>query len=165
MVGLQCAAGCGDAICREGSRGNSTGGTTFLYISLVGAFITANGWSAAFPDALNIGHPRQKHGAHIHRRISSIFLICLGLQVLHEVFFLLLSLPLFSCLSFSPSPVLCAASSFTATKRWVFPAEHSWGASRTWSTAEFLFLPFIHMQDCSERWKFQWNGMLAKSMH
>lgn len=39
--------GCGGVIFREGSRGSSAGGTTFLYIPLDGAFTTANGGLAA----------------------------------------------------------------------------------------------------------------------
>lgn len=82
-------------------------------------------------------------------------------------FFPLLLFTLYSFLSFSLSPVLLAASPFTVTaiKKRVFPAQHSRGASRAWSTTDFFFLLFICMCDCSERWKFQWNGMLAKSMH
>lgn len=33
------------------------------------------------------------------------------------------------------------------------------------STAESLSLLFIHKWDCSERWKSQWEGTLAKSTH
>lgn len=47
-------------------------GSTSLSIPVHGAFPSADvglaaPWLSSFPDALNLGHPRQKQGGHAHR--------------------------------------------------------------------------------------------------
>lgn len=144
MVGLRCVAGCGGVICREGSRGNSAGGTTFLYIPLDGAFTTANGrlaasWRSSLPCCSERWSSKaETWSTHTQKDLTHL-LLCLGLQVTHEGFFSPTFSPAFLMFVFFSLPCTLCCFIFHCHKKLGIP---STAQLRCLQDLEYHWFPF-----------------------